>query len=420
MKLIDAFIQQYTKNIDLYQKASKYCAQICEKELSRAGVRAIVSHRAKSPSKLREKILKRSNFQTYTRLSDIQDDIVDLAGVRIALYFPNDQVEIEKILKKNFDIVDIRKFPRKDSSQKSKTNVPYQKMFSGYRATHYRMKFTNKKLPDKKNDYKQIILEVQVASVLMHAWAEVEHDLVYKPLIGTVSKAEYEILDELNGLVLSGEIALSRLQTAYKDRIARDQPYFSNHYELAAFLYDKLITTYNFDPETLIMGRADRLFKFLKSTSLNSPGLLSPYLPKLHLNTKDSTIVQQITDLILFENPSLYANYIQVKLETLSHNPYSNTYMINASHIDSIHLNELINILIELEIHHKIFTRSVDDILPYFENHEHELVNYLDYIKEIRNKLIHRKHLPSDEDIHYALIAANKVNEYLNNSQQLI
>ncbi|MCT4660714.1 MAG: RelA/SpoT domain-containing protein [Tissierellales bacterium] len=414
MKLIDAFIQKYTRNIELYQKASKYCAQVCEKELSRSGVRAIVSYRAKSPSKLREKILKRSSFQTYASIEDIRDDIVDLAGVRIALYFPGDQVEIEKILKKNFDIIDIRKFPRKDSSSKSKPQVPYHKMFSGYRATHYRMRFNNKKLPDKKNDYKQIILEVQVASVLMHAWAEVEHDLVYKPLNGTVSKAEYEILDELNGLVLSGEIALSRLQTAYKDRITRDQPYFSNHYELAAFLYDKLSNSYNFNPETLVMGRADRLFKFLKSTNLNSPAQLSPYLVKLHLNTQDSTVVQQITDLILFDDPSLYAAYVQVKLETLSHNPYSNSYMINASHIDSIHLNELINVLIDLEIRHKIFTRNNDDILPESQSVEHELFNYLDYIKNIRNKLIHRKHLPSDEDIHYALIAANKLSDYLN------
>jgi ppGpp synthetase/RelA/SpoT-type nucleotidyltranferase len=26
------------------------------------------------------------------------------------------------------------------------------------------------------------MVEIQVASVLMHAWAEVEHDLVYKPV----------------------------------------------------------------------------------------------------------------------------------------------------------------------------------------------------------------------------------------------
>ena len=62
-------------------------------------------------------------------------------------------------------------------------------------------------------------IEIQVASVLMHAWSEVEHDLVYKPLQGTLSDEELAILDELNGLVLAGEIALERLQNAGNERI---------------------------------------------------------------------------------------------------------------------------------------------------------------------------------------------------------
>lgn len=53
----------------------------------------------------------------------------------------------------------------------------------------------------------------------MHAWSEVEHDLIYKPLQGTLSKEELAILDELNGLVLAGEIALERLQAAGNERI---------------------------------------------------------------------------------------------------------------------------------------------------------------------------------------------------------
>lgn len=64
-------------------------------------------------------------------------------------------------------------------------------------------------LEKSKLKYAPVRLEIQVASVLMHAWSEVEHDLVYKPLQGTLSDEELSILDELNGLVLSGEIALN-------------------------------------------------------------------------------------------------------------------------------------------------------------------------------------------------------------------
>ena len=55
----------------------------------------------------------------------------------------------------------------------------------------------------------------------MHAWSEVEHDLAYKPFSGELSEDEHAILDEINGLVLAGEIALERLQKAVKRRVGR-------------------------------------------------------------------------------------------------------------------------------------------------------------------------------------------------------
>ena len=73
----------------------------------------------------------------------------------------------------------------------------------------------------------------------MHAWAEVEHDLAYKQKKGKVSFDEYEALDEINGLVLAGEISLQRLQRISELRIASEQKGFSNHYQLASYLFDR-------------------------------------------------------------------------------------------------------------------------------------------------------------------------------------
>lgn len=417
MELINSFIEKYAQNLDLYQKASKYCAEICEKELDRVGVRAIVSYRAKHPFKLKEKLIKRSNFRQYHDFKDINNDIVDLAGVRISLYFPDDQLEIEKILQKHFHVSEIKRFPKEQEYKNNSNNIKYQKSFSGYKATHYRIHFKTNKLPENDSKYQNVLLEIQVASVLMHAWAEVEHDLIYKPASGDVSNAEYEILDELNGLVLSGEIALKRLQTAYKERVSDHQQYFLNHYELAAFLYNTLVSQKQFNSETLIMGRADRLFKFLKETNLNKPSILMHYVNQVHSNTKESTVVQQITDYILFEQPKLYLDYIKVKINTLGHNPYSNSSNISIENIDQVNLIELINILIELEIKNNIFTRSISELVSNKISENHETINYINYLTEIRNKLIHNKNLPTNEDLDYALIAAHKLLSYTFNSQ---
>ena len=56
----------------------------------------------------------------------------------------------------------------------------------------------------------QCRIEIQVVSLLRHAWAEVEHDLVYKQAART-SPAECRALDRPSGAIIMGERFLDRL-----------------------------------------------------------------------------------------------------------------------------------------------------------------------------------------------------------------
>jgi ppGpp synthetase/RelA/SpoT-type nucleotidyltranferase len=170
----------------------------------------------------------------YSCADDIRNDIVDLAGVRAALYFPGDRATFDKLVTAAFVIVGKKDFPQAGKPRREGAR------FDGYQATHYRVTLKEDDLPEPQRRYSSAMVEIQVASVLMHAWAEVEHDLIYKPLSGEMSEDELAILDELNGLVHSGEIALERLQRAVEARVARGGATFTNHYELAAFLYEEL------------------------------------------------------------------------------------------------------------------------------------------------------------------------------------
>ena len=122
----------------------------------------------------------------------------------------------------------------------------------------------------------------------MHAWSEVEHDLIYKPLQGTLSKEELAILDELNGLVLAGEIALERLQAAGNERIRSKNAVFNNQYELASYLYNYLSS--NFRPEDieLRMGNIELLFRLLSSLKLLDVKYMGPILKAVKFE-KDKT-----------------------------------------------------------------------------------------------------------------------------------
>jgi hypothetical protein len=125
---------------------------------------------------------------------------------------------------------------RSATSFPEKTTAKDGKKFMGYFATHYLVKL--KTAPPDSTDarYADTKVEIQVASVLMHAWAEVEHDLEYKPESGTISEDESTILDEVNGLVLSGELALELLQRAMQRRTASQEVEFRDQFDLASYL----------------------------------------------------------------------------------------------------------------------------------------------------------------------------------------
>lgn len=311
MDLITEFIQRYRKEFDFYEQSCRIVAQILEANLRSAGVRAIVTSRAKNPSRLEEKVRQRSAKSNYKTVEDIYQDIVDLAGVRVALYFPGERDEVGKIVKSLFSLVEE---PKEFPTEAQPTST-YKKRFSGYWATHYRVHIPDASLNEAQKRYLEAKVEVQVASVLMHAWSEVEHDLVYKPLQGTLSEDEYAILDELNGLVLSGEIALERLQRAGELRASTHGRKYTNHYDLAASLLDLARTNLSVaDVNEAAMGKVDALYKLLAAVDLNTPDQLAKYVQVLHSDFEKRPLSEQIIDQILAEDSARYSIYEQIRL----------------------------------------------------------------------------------------------------------
>lgn len=291
--VIESFIQAYDKEFDYYEIVSRTTAQKLENLLAETGVRAIVTYRAKNPSHLKEKLYQRQTTKniTYKTHEEIYADIWDLAGVRVALYFPSDREKIETIINSNFDLASTpKRFP--DNSKEPS----YKKRFSGYWAYHYRVHLKPESLLPSQRRYSQAKIEIQVASVLMHAWSEVEHDLVYKPVNGELSEEEYSILDELNGLILAGEIALERLQAAGNDRVTKNRA-FNNQYEVAAYLYNKFLPKVK-DVTELNIGNIDLLYKLMKKSGIENFTELNKYIK--NVNTQNiQSISSQIIDNII-------------------------------------------------------------------------------------------------------------------------
>ncbi len=308
MTIINNFITHYKKEYDYYEMVSKLVAQKIETVLHESGIRAIVTYRAKNPERLLTKLQQRNEERDikYSCLEDIYSDICDLSGVRVALYFPSDRNKVDTIIKDSFQLLSNPKvFP---SNAKTPT---YEKRFSGYWAKHYRVKLKENTLSDSQQRYALAKTEIQVASVLMHAWSEVEHDLVYKPLNGNLSNEELAILDELNGLVLAGEIALERLQAAGASRIAKEK-LFNNQYELASFLYSKYEDKFAKN-SAFQLGNVELLFKLMNECNLKSSTDLSPYLKSLFFTSETRSLCEQIADHIIMGDETRYNTYSFLK-----------------------------------------------------------------------------------------------------------
>ncbi|HGN1280056.1 TPA: hypothetical protein ACKRG6_001803, partial [Proteus mirabilis] len=293
---------------------------------------------------------------------------------------------VDEIIKFLFSVQKKKNFP--EESYKPK----FEKRFSGYWASHYRvnLKDTNQN----KRRYENALFEVQVASVLMHAWSEVEHDLVYKPLAGDLSEEELAILDEINGLVLTGEIALERLQKAITKR-AKEKDNISNRYELTSFITNSLNKNYI---NKLKLGDMKILFNYFKGHSGISASELSDYLRKINQSEKE-TIVDQLFSMIINDsyksdkdnlNLSNYFKYALGENRDVSgFESFVKTWILLEKAVSLIHNQNN-------RKHKKFFTAKFEPLVS-DEVITQEESNELNDFKQIRNNLLHGIETPDDQ-----------------------
>jgi ppGpp synthetase/RelA/SpoT-type nucleotidyltranferase len=125
-----------------------------------------INHRIKTKESMIGKIEKTD--LEYNKL----DDVLDICGVRIITYFVDDVSRVSKIIEREFDI------DWDNSTDKGKLLDPDR---FGYRSVHYLVSLNKKRL--KLAEYHRFSgckVEIQIRSILQHAWAEMEHDLGYK------------------------------------------------------------------------------------------------------------------------------------------------------------------------------------------------------------------------------------------------
>lgn len=309
-ELISAFMRQYeTEEQAYYYKLAEHVKDICEKFVESGALEANVTCRAKAVDRLQAKLLKRNRKRNYENESRIRDDIVDLSGVRIAVFFPHHMKRVNSFLVKEFEIEQTVSHPKQteimDTRSSKSTKEPnveegegddgfsinYTRRFTGYQATHFRARLGKKH--GKREFLADDKFEIQVMTVFQSAWSELEHNLIYKQLKGQPSLPEYQVLDGLNGIVSMGDMYLEQLSTIYDSRIATEKDTkapFDNKYELGSFLFSEMRKTIN--PDDFTMSSVDLLRKFLSldCVKCNNKFALTTKLSQLNVRSNLDTV----------------------------------------------------------------------------------------------------------------------------------
>ena len=160
-------LAQYGQRQPLYEEFASALGTLLVQILRDRGIALhAITHRAKEPDSLLRKLSNPG--RSYGAL----EQVTDLAGVRVITYFHDDVDRAAEILKSEFTI---------DAANSIDMRARLDPDRFGYLSLHFVVSLSpaRSQLPEYRR-FTGLPAELQIRSLLQHAWAEIEHDLGYK------------------------------------------------------------------------------------------------------------------------------------------------------------------------------------------------------------------------------------------------
>jgi len=227
------FSERFSKDKHKYDTLGTNLVQALKLFLNENDLKVLsVDFRTKDKDSFVEKIERKSYENPF-------DDIEDICGIRIICYYQSDVNKIADIISNEFEVIE-----NQDKEQLLEADQ------FGYRSTHFIVKIKKEWLqaPNYRN-LENLKAEIQIRTVLMHAWAEIEHKLAYKKE-SDIPKQFRNKFSQLAAILKNTDEQFEELKnkiTDYKEdviEIAKNEPNEISKIELnldslQAFLDDK-------------------------------------------------------------------------------------------------------------------------------------------------------------------------------------
>ena len=196
-------LQQYRSLLPVYTQMADIIPERLKEFFAEAGIIvAAVEHRVKTEDSLAGKLkLKGGKYPDIFALTDI-------VGLRVITFYIDDVDKVASVLERLFDIdwensIDKRKVHETDSF--------------GYLSLHYICRIPEKtySVPDHP-ELNKIRFEVQMRTVLQHAWANMSHDIGYKSGV-EIPKVYLRNMSRLAGMLELCDDEFSRIRREITD-----------------------------------------------------------------------------------------------------------------------------------------------------------------------------------------------------------
>ena len=158
-------VEEYSASRGSYEGCLDYVENTVESIIKSQSINVHeIIGRVKTVESLQGKV-KRKNYSNLA-------EITDLCGIRIITYFSDDVDRIAELISQEFE-VDVE-----NTIDKRKSEDPTK---FGYVSLHYVVSLKEENSSSiLYRKFENIKLEIQIRTVMQHAWAEIEHDLGYK------------------------------------------------------------------------------------------------------------------------------------------------------------------------------------------------------------------------------------------------
>jgi len=159
-----SIVQKYKEGLVSYEKLGLNLTQVLELLLIESEIPFLsINYRIKKSDSFIGKIEKKLYVDPF-------QEIEDICGIRIICYYQSDIDKITNLIKKELLVLE---------DQNKGEQLDFDKF--GYRSRHFIVKIPQEwaQTPNYRN-LENLKSELQVRTVLMHAWAEIEHKLAYK------------------------------------------------------------------------------------------------------------------------------------------------------------------------------------------------------------------------------------------------